>query len=85
MSTTSKKMSDLNFENVLRQAHNPNDGTIATGSFVSSKVGHKITRSDINATTEDYSFHDGSTLLYTLRIIYTDGTRSSISSVERTV
>lgn len=72
-------------ENVLRNVHNPADGTIGVNGFIVGKVGHKITRTDIDAVTEDYSFFDGSNLLYTIRVIYSDSTRATLSSVERTV
>ena len=82
---TTKKMSDMSNENVLRHIHNPADATIGVNGFITLKQGHRITRVDIDAVTEDYSFFDGVVLLYTIRIIYTDVTQEKIASVERTV
>lgn len=77
-------MSDMSSENVLRSAHNQTDATISISGFVSARIGHKITRADVSATVETYSFFDGSTLLYTLTLTYTDATQTKLASVERT-
>ena len=53
MSQTSKPMSDRDFQQTLRASFNDSDKSLTTSSFITAKVGHKITRSDVNATTED--------------------------------
>ena len=83
MSGSSKPISKQDSENTLRYSFNDSDKSITTSSFVTAKVGHKITRTDISATTEDYSYFDGSNLLYTIRIVYTSSTKETLSSVER--
>jgi hypothetical protein len=82
---TNKKTSELSMENVLRHIHNQQDATIGVNGFITLKQGHRITRVDIDSLTEDYSFFDGTTLLYTIRIVYTNITQDKIASVERTV
>ena len=85
MSTTSKTTSLLNGDNILRSAFNEEDKSLTTASFVSAKLGHKITRSIISATVDDFEYYDATTLLYTIRVTYTDSTHSDLVSVERTV
>lgn len=83
--STKKQASNLSGDGVLRSAHNEADATIAVSGFVSSKVGHKIVRSVISATIDDYSFYDDAELLYTLRITYNNSSHDEIDQVERTV
>lgn len=84
MSSTNKPLSEYDFQHVIRKAHNE-DGTLGVNGFIVGQLGRKITRTLVNSTTEDYSFFDGTTLLYTIRIIYTDSSRADLASVERTV
>lgn len=85
MNSSSKEASTASQENVLRGAYNDQDKTISVGPFVSAKAGHKIIRAVIDVTTDDYSFYDGATLLYTLRVIYDNASHDNVNSVERTV
>jgi hypothetical protein len=84
---SNKTPSNLSGDNVLRDVHNSDDNSIITSSFVVGKVGRKI-ESAISATsvpddTQTVTYSEDGTVLYVLRIIYTDGTRSEFSSVER--
>lgn len=83
MSNTSKSLSNLDYQQVIRQSQNP-DGSLAVGSFLAGKIGHKVERSVISATVDDYSFYDGATLLYTLRITYNNSNHDEVNSAERT-
>lgn len=83
MSITTKQASKLDYEQVIKSASTDELATIATSGFVQSKVGHKIEKSVVNATTDDFSYYNGSTLLMTLRIIYDDSTKASVTSAER--
>jgi hypothetical protein len=80
-------MSNSGFENVLRGAHVQEDQSIAVSSFLNSKVGHKVTQvistTTVTNDTETHSFYDGSLLLMQLKVIYTDGGRSTYLSAER--
>lgn len=75
--------SKLDFEQILKNSANDADKTIAVSGFVNSKVGNKITRTAINATTDDYSYFEGSNLLYTIRIVFSSSAKDELSSVER--
>jgi hypothetical protein len=85
---TSKPRSDQDSEGAIRSAYNDVDATISTNGFLVGKVGHKITMAvsttSIASDTETYTFLDGSTTLYVFKIIYTDGTRATMMSAERT-
>ena len=85
--TTSKPTADLSHENVLRSAYNKEDGSITTSGFLVGKVGHKVTQTISTTTaandTLTYNFLDGATLLYSIRVIYTDNTYSTMISAER--
>lgn len=82
---STKSPSQQSSDNALRLAFNDQDNTLAVGSFVTSKAGHKITLTLVDSVTEDYSYLDDSVLLMVLRVIYTDGTKATLSSVERIV
>lgn len=84
MSETTKRLSEYDQTQIMQKIYNP-DGTIAVGSFLAGKVGHKVERDPISATIDDYSFYDGSTLLYTIRITYNNSNHDEINSAERTV
>jgi len=84
MAITSKQASKLDFEQVIKSASTDELATIAVSGFVASKVGHKIQKTIVNSTTDDYSYYNQSTLLLTIRIVYDDSTKSSVSVVERT-
>lgn len=81
---TTKQTSNMSEENVLRQIHNEIDGTISTNGFLVGKVGHKVTRTVISPTVDDYSFFDVATLLYTIRITYNNASHDEINIAERT-
>ncbi len=81
--TTGKVKSDLSGENVLRGAYNDVDASITTNGFLVGKVGHKVVRNVVSSTVDDYSFYDGTTLLYTLRITYNNAAHDEVNQAER--
>ena len=90
MANTSKSMSQADPGQTLKYAFNDVDGSLTTNGFLTGLVGRKITRVDTNAmyltgvqVGDDFSFYEGATLLYTLRIIYDDSTKASLYSAER--
>lgn len=85
MSNTSKPLSERDFQQTLRHSYNDINGTIGVDGFVVGKVGRKIVRSVISSTTDDFEFYEGASLLYTLRVIYTNSAHDDFVSVERTV
>ena len=64
-------------------AFNDSDKSLTTSTFISSKVGNKIERATVSASVDDYSYFDGTNLLYTLRVTYTSSAKDEVNSVER--
>jgi hypothetical protein len=85
MSNTTKNLSERDYQQTLRHSYNDINGTIGVDGFVVGKVGRKIVRSIISTTTDDFEFYESATLLYTIRIIYTNAAHDDLVSVERTV
>lgn len=84
MSQTTKPMSLLDFEQVIKGAYNESDKSLTTGSFLTAKVGHKIEVTYPSSSVEVYAFKDGTTMLYELTITYTSSTKDNLQSAERT-
>ncbi len=84
MSNLVKSNTIIDSDQVLENVYNDSDKTISTSAFITSKLGNKIVRTLASATVETYAFYDGSNLLYTLTVTYTDSTLGTISQVERT-
>lgn len=90
MSGTTKPTSPLGADNVMREIYNPEDDSITTSAFITAQVGYKITRTDTgagdlggNAAGDDFTYFDGATQLYTLRVLWSDVTKETLVSVER--
>lgn len=58
MANTTKPMSEKDFNQVMRSAFNDEDKTLSTSSFVSGKVGHKITLTVVSTTVDDFRYLD---------------------------
>lgn len=88
MNTSSNPPSQLNHENVLRSAHNDVSHTIGVSGFVTAKIGHKITQTVTTTTVANdtllFTYFDDNIQLMQLRVVYVDGTRETMMSVERT-
>lgn len=88
MSITQKPLSHLDYEQTLQSSYNDVNATLSVDGFLTGKVGRKIelaiSTTTIANDTEVYSFSENGTALYTLTIVYTDGSRAQLSSVERT-
>ena len=85
MANSTKPMASEDANQALRFAFDATDRTLTTGSFVSSKIGHKVVRNVISSTVDDYEFYDGALLLKTIRVTYTNAAHDDIVSAERTV
>ena len=83
--SSNKEASQQSADNTLRYAFNDADKSLTTSTFVTAKVGHKIMRNVISPTVDDFESYDGSSLLFTIRVTYTNSTHDDIVSVERTV
>jgi hypothetical protein len=87
MSDTKKPLSERDYAQALQSYYNQMNATLSVDGFIVGKIGHKVTLAVSSTTvpddTELYSFYDVATLLYQIRIIYTDGTRNQLLSAER--
>ena len=83
MSNLNKPASHLNQTNIMREVYNPNDQSLAVSSFIDSKIGNKILKSNIDSVTEQYSYYDGTVLIKTIEIKYTSSTKEQLLSIER--
>jgi hypothetical protein len=87
---TSKVRSEYDETQIIQKVYNQTEGVLATGTFLTSLIGNNIQVAYPNATTEVYSFYEGTTpsvtgptLLYILTVVYTDSTKNNLSSVTR--
>lgn len=76
--------SNLSPGNIAREIYNGLDKSITTSSFITSTVGNKITLTQPNSVTDVYRYYAGATLLYEITQIFTDSTKATMVSVERT-
>lgn len=83
MSLTTKPPTKLDYEQAIQGSFNDMNSTLSVDGFIVGKIGHKIVRSEPSAVAEDYEFYDDVTLLYTIRITYTDALKQTLLSVER--
>jgi hypothetical protein len=85
MADTAKQFSEYDDVQILQKAYNPKDATLAVGGFLTGKVGHKVIRTAVSSTVDDFTYYDGVVLLYTLRITYDDASHSNVNQAERIV
>jgi hypothetical protein len=87
MPITKKPLSHLDYEQTLQSSYNDENATLSVDGFLTGKVGRKVELAISTTTvvddTETYSFSENGIALYSLRIIYTDGTRALLISAER--
>lgn len=58
MTISSKTMSDRDMAQTLRNAYTEEDKSLTTSGFITAKIGHKITRTVVSSTIEDYRYLD---------------------------
>lgn len=84
---SAKPMSQQDPGETQQYAFNDVDDTVGVNGFLVGLVGRKIVLTISTTTiandTETYAFSENGTALYSLKIIYTDGTRSTMLSAER--
>lgn len=87
MSRTTKKGTRKDGMQTLQMAFNDVDASITTNGFLVGKIGHKVTLEIVTTTiigdSELYTFLDGSEVLYQIKVIYTDETKTQLLSAER--
>lgn len=88
MSNINKKLSERDGNQVLQSAFNDVDSTISINGPLTGKVGMKvtatITTTNVANDTVVYAYTDSGTALYSITVVYTDGTRETFLSAERT-
>lgn len=87
MAKTQKQFSERDFQQVIRAIFNDEASTISIDGFIVGKVGRKITRTlsttTITDDTETFDYLEDGVSLFQLKVIYTDGAREDLLSVER--
>ena len=87
MSHTTKSLSDRDGSQTLQSAYNDVDASLGINGFLVGLVGRKIEQAisttTISGDTSTFSFSENGKLLYSLKIIYTDGTQGTLLSAER--
>lgn len=85
--TTSKPISQLDGNQTLKRAFNEVNDTLTVDGFLVSVVGRKVTQTISTTTiagdTATFDFSESGTPLYSLKLIFTDGTQSVLISAER--
>lgn len=85
MSETTKRLSEYDQQQILQKVMNKEEGTLAVGSFVAGKLGHKIVRDAVSGTVDEFSYFDNDVLLYTIRVTYDNSSHDNVDEVERVV
>jgi len=83
MANTEKQLSSRDGFQTLQGAFNEEDFSITTGSFLQGVIGRRVDIDDQGAV-EVYTFSENSIFLYELTLTYTDGTKATLLSAERT-
>lgn len=81
---TAKRLSDRDGFQTLQAAFNEEDFSLSTGTFLQGKVGRKVEITNPSATVEVFTFSENGTVLYELTMTYTDSTKETLLSAERT-
>lgn len=88
MDANDKRMSEKDSNQVQRFAFNDANHTVGVDGFLVGAIGRRVTQTIGTTTvandTVTYDFYQNtSQLLYTIRVIYTDGTRNELLEAER--
>lgn len=83
MANTTKPMTEFDQSMILQKAYNPTEGTLAVGSFIAGKLGHRIDRAIVSGVIDRYSYYDGAVLLYTIEVTYDNTSHDNVNRVER--
>ncbi len=88
MNVTRKIMTQKDADQATRESYNDVDASASMSGFLTPLVGRKVTQTitttSVSGDTSVFSFSESGVALYTLTVIYTDATQSTMISVERT-
>ena len=87
---TDKSIDVNDASQVLGYAFNPVDNSLTTAPFLVGVVGRKVQRVDTapgdlggSAAGDDFSYYEGTDLLYTIRVLYNDVGKTDFHSAQR--
>jgi hypothetical protein len=83
VSNSTKAPSKLDFEQILKNASNENDKSLATSSYIDGAVGRAIERTAVSPTVDEFAFYEGATLIKTIRVTWTTSAKEEFTRVER--
>lgn len=83
MANTTKPMSMLDANLTERSAFNDVDASFTQAGFLVGKVGRRVEVSG-SGSTEIYTFLENGVVLYALTLTYTDSSKDTLLSAERT-
>lgn len=85
MVQSTKIMTDRDADQAIRRSYNEAGDTLGVEGFLAGDIGRKIVVSNPSSTVDVYSFYQNqTTLLYAYTITYTDNTKATLLSAERT-
>lgn len=84
MSKTSKLLSDRDYQQALKLSFNDVDASLTTNGFLIAKVGRKVEVDVSGGSVAIYTFLENGTTLYQYTLTYTDASRTTLVSAERT-
>lgn len=88
MSDTTKPLTDVDPLQTLQRSFNDSDASLNVNGFLVGVVGRRIdlaiSTTNVANDTETYSFSELTVPLYTLQVVYTDGTRTTMLYALRT-
>lgn len=84
MSTTSKNLSFRDANQALQLSFNDVDASLTTNGFLIAKVGRKVEVDVSGGSVAIYTFKENGVTLYQYTLTYTDASRTTLVSAERT-
>lgn len=88
MANTDKRLSERDGIQTLQSSYNDVNATLGVDGFIVGKIGRKveltISTTNVANDTEVLNFSELGTPLYEFTVIYTDGSRETLLSAERT-
>lgn len=87
MPNTLKQNAYVGSDNAIVASFNDVDKSLTTSGYLVAKVGRKITQTISTTSVANdtllFDYLEDSVSLYVIKVIYTDGTRTTMTSVER--
>lgn len=85
--SSQKKLTQKDSEQAIRSSYNDAGNTLGVDGFLVGLVGRRVdivtSTTTIANDTQTFTFSENGSQLYVLKLIYTDGTQSTLMSAER--